>query len=256
MECTDGHYTDDDGNCYDCGLTGCAVCLFAGGNGDSSQVTDDPLDVLNTGASGGYITTQSPITCKECVDGYYMNNQDQCAECGVTNCAVCDIDGDCEECSSGYSLDDDGACTGCIDNCIDCTGDVTTCKRCADNYELVEDDGTCGEIDNDCGSYCSICGAQGICKQCMVAYYKDDSNDCVACMDNCAECTSATTCSECEQGSGYDNGACELYSDALEYCEEMIRDNVFSEGTECQCEGWECSAIVDTTTTAPLRGRQ
>lgn len=240
LECTDGHYSDEDGNCFDCNLDGCAVCLLAEGGGGDQTSTTDP----------------NSYSCKECSDGYYMNNEDLCSQCEVTNCAVCSLDGSCEECADGYSITDDGACSGCIDNCIDCTGDIDSCKRCADNYEVLED-GTCGSIGVDCGDDCYICGAQGICKQCMNTFYKKADSTCAACMDNCGSCTNANDCSECETGYGYDNGACSAYSDALAYCDEMIKDNVFSEGTECVCEGWECAAVEDTTTTTlGVRGRE
>jgi len=239
LECTDGHYLTDDGVCMDCDLEGCAVCLLAEGGGGDQTSTDDP----------------NSYSCKECSDGYYMNNNDLCSTCDITDCAVCSLDGSCEECDNGYSLSD-GSCVGCIDNCIDCTGDVDSCKRCSDNFEVLED-GTCGEIDNDCDANCLVCGAQGICKQCMNTYYKDSSSACQACMDNCGSCTSDSTCSECTSGYGFDNGQCSPYSDALEYCDLQIKDNVFSEGTVCVCEGWECAAVEDTTTTTlNVRGRQ
>lgn len=252
LECTDGHYIDDDGVCNDCNLDGCAVCLMAGDadTGSETNPTDPPVDGGDDGVTEPPAATLATLnigefTCKQCSDGYYMNHNDLCSECTITNCDVCSIDGDCEECANGYSLSD-GTCTGCIDNCIDCTGDLDSCKRCADNYEVLED-GTCGEVDNDCGDNCYVCGAQGVCKQCMNTFYKDSDSTCVACMDNCGSCTSDSSCSECTSGYGYNNGACEAFSDALEYCDEQIKNNVFSDGTQCVCDGWECSAIEATT---------
>ena len=230
LECTDGHYMTDDGVCMDCSLEGCAVCLLQDG-------------------------VNATFSCKQCVDGYYSNSDDLCASCDIDNCMTCELDGSCGECEDGYALIG-GSCSACGDNCLDCTGDTSTCKRCDDGYEIAVADGTCGSVGNDCGINCYICGAQGICKQCMNMFYKDTDSECQPCMDNCATCSNGETCNECESGYGYtDTSGCEAYSDAVDFCATKIRDGEYSEGTECQCTQWECAAKVDTTE-APLNLRR
>jgi len=233
LECTAGHYQDDEGNCVDCDLTGCEVCLLQA----SADGTDDQY------------------SCKQCADGYYMNNEDLCSLCAVTNCGVCSLDGSCEECEDGYSLSDAGACTSCPDNCLDCTGDASACKRCDDNYEVL-DDGSCGATGEDCGNNCLVCGAQGVCKQCLNTYYRNDDGDCSSCLDNCGSCSTGTTCSECETGYGWvdETSSCDAYSDALEYCDDMIKQGVLDEDAVCECLGWECAEKAeDTTVSLQLR---
>ena len=224
LECTDGHYQDDSGSCNDCNLDGCATCLAAG----------------------------DEFTCKECTDGYYMNSNDLCAACTITECAVCNLEGACEECNDGFSLSS-GECTGCPQNCLDCTGDVDSCKRCADGYEVLTD-GSCGQLENDCGDNCLVCGAQGICKQCLNSYYRNSNSVCTSCMDNCGACNSGTTCNDCEVGYGWEDSSstCAAYTDPLEYCAAQIRDGVLSAGAECECTNWECAEKSET----PVRLRR
>ena len=100
------------------------------------------------------------------------------------------------ECDDGYFLDGNNQCQVCSFNCKTCITKSTNCISCNAGYFLPSPTGE-GEC-QPCGFGCSSCTTGG-CTGCYTKFFFEDNN-CLACLPNCATCTSNSTCLRCSDG--------------------------------------------------------
>ena len=143
----------------------------------------------------------SETTCvKECEEGFYENTESKTCEPCKENCKACDDPDTCTSCTSdkflykgncvvtcpSYTYPVEGKCEPCTNDCEVCSG-VDTCSKCKTyflyNQKCVE---TCPEK----------------------TFTTTNPNACKNCGENCAKCTSASSCTICDSGYYLLNGAC------------------------------------------------
>ena len=166
---------------------------------------DSCVDICNgVSCNSGYTTVSGTNTCcceseNQCGDFQVYNPTiqkcvDQVCPAGCTDMCI----NGCGACEEGRYLSyDTGLCPTCssaIANCEKCTSSASgvTCTSCASGYVLLS--GKCTKLQQ-----ITLCSS---------GQYKDSNGNCVDCPSGCAICTSATTCSSCEDGYTYLNGRC------------------------------------------------
>ncbi|KAH0576070.1 Cysteine-rich membrane protein 2 [Spironucleus salmonicida] len=189
------------------------------------------------------------VGCEACsLDG------PECVCQAAVHCAVCSADGDkCKSCVAGYQIDDKETCTNCainyvkigekcvkcqVDNCDTCSTDAQTCVKCKNNFvpngnkcDACRDNGPeclCGTAVNcaTCAPNADKCKscvgnfdpkATTPCTDCLDGFFKSDvsgKSTCTACSDKCTNCTSAVTCTACQDGFSVDGNKCVTCEDA------------------------------------------
>ena len=159
-------------------------------------------------------------TCDSCKDGYKFEGK-KCVPCKA------------EEFFSRAVAGQSGTCTPCMNNCLSCQ-DSTTCDNCAD-LTIFDT------------NQCTPCTAD--------KYYERDATvpgqgKCLPCGANCADCSTPTDCTSCEDQFIKDTanaGAC-VACDAHEFfkngaCEECTPNcdscKVAASSEECDVGGCE-----------------
>lgn len=93
-------------------------------------------DVCPETISAGCTNCQGDV-CTDCLDGYYLNDQGNCARC-QSDCSVCD-ESSCFACNEYFTLVD-LECVSCQDkHCMFCNPDPSVCSSCETDYELGSD---------------------------------------------------------------------------------------------------------------------
>ncbi|OMJ68866.1 hypothetical protein SteCoe_33558 [Stentor coeruleus] len=160
--------------------------------------------------SDGYIYNDNicvdpNITCPD----YYYNSFGLCLPCS-NNCVKCFDSTTCIKCEFSYSLIN-GICQNCLDfscqcgdKCEQCDNGV--CLKCIENVFLKN--GICVDqcsegdvIDNGicyCQDKCVIC-ANDTCVHCVTGYVPENGK-CVSCPENCFDCVTSNSCSQCIDG--------------------------------------------------------
>ncbi len=210
--CKDGYYKDKDNKCQPCSTTAnVATCAEPPKDSTGAYISGSTTQIKTcvagsyasdvcTSAISGCKTFLSPNKCKECVDGYYLDNY-VCTAC-TSPCAKCTKSSTgtvtCSLCQAGYYYDTaTSSCKNCIDGCAVCTTG-TSCTTCKPKYYAT-------------GSTCTACGAnQGpLDCNCPANYFWDKtSTDCSKCPDGCSVCSTSDTCTTCFSNFYMDNGVC------------------------------------------------
>ncbi|EGR31290.1 neurohypophysial n-terminal domain protein [Ichthyophthirius multifiliis] len=205
-ECQEGYYYDQDtrecascqtkfGNCLQCTQNSCSQCVT------------------------GYLILDSDTQCiKSTLIDKHIG--DHCHE----GCDICYLSGECMECLDGYYINleenEDTTCVICtskFDNCQRCT--KNSCTRCQAGYSKNNSDQCQKESTTDdnsvqygesCSQGCDICSQSGECLQCSDGFYEDSSvngnkvcNSCSSKFSNCQRCT-YSFCERCITRYSYD----------------------------------------------------
>ena len=119
-------------------------------------------------------------------------NSTGCFDC-FYRCQACIglLSNQCTSCAQNY-LFSNGTCTPCTQNCISCNAGV--CETCSSGYYLAQSTGTC----NACQEGAQTCTFSAV-QQCKSGYYLLNSV-CFFCVSNCLTCSTAYSCSQCQQG--------------------------------------------------------
>lgn len=131
--------------------------------------------------------------------------------CNVSNCQLCSSSNPliCTQCASAYYLADSSNLTCSQIQCLDTQYYDSSTLSCTCPYGTFL-------INNKC-VYCSIekcvaCNSGG-CTDCKTNYYVDQGG-CTRCSSNCFNCTSGSSCLECDYGySLQTSGACKKADD-------------------------------------------
>lgn len=152
----------------------------------------------------------SPLSCTDCLDGYYLNNF-QCKVCDASclkcvgtsmNCTSC-LDGKylklgicTDKCGLGFYINSGNVCYACPSQCTQCLS-ATNCISCQTGLYL--NAGACLACSGTCltckilSTNCTSCLSpkllqDGACvNSCSSNYYLQDTN-CIACPNGCAIC--------------------------------------------------------------------
>ncbi|XP_076469550.1 uncharacterized protein LOC143299914 isoform X3 [Babylonia areolata] len=167
--------------------------------------------------------------CDDCVDGRYGDMCDK--NCSTANCRRCDRDTgtgctectlnsnleppDCTECQDKYYKNTSNTCIPCSVNCVsqNCDKETGRCDDCVDGrYGDMCDKNcstaNCRRCDQGTGTVCTECTLNSNlkpqdCTECQDKYYKNTSNTCIPCSDNCVSqnCDKETgRCDDCVDG--------------------------------------------------------
>ena len=171
--------------------------------------------------------------CINCINGYYIDEQNMCAETG--NCAYSE-EGICLECSDNYFLDLDNNCVN-VKNCIHSISGY--CLECKDKYYFNKRNNTCvlaeGYFEN-----CKVGYDDWICIECKNDFYLNESDS--TCYSNKEEdyfykCKKteigADICIECIDG--YFLGTKDNKCSKIEGCSISEKENKCIECDENYC---------------------
>jgi proprotein convertase subtilisin/kexin type 5 len=187
----------------------------------------------------------SLVICSRCVDLYYLNANGRCLLCSaaIANCLICLDSANCTSCSATYSLVystvtnsyscivpyscNVSNCRQCLSSnssiCLECNGGYylassTSCAliQCLDTQYYDTSFSTClcpfgSYLRNKKCHYCNLpncisCNSAG-CIYCKVKYFPEEG-ECKQCTSKCNNCTSATSCLDCETGYTLQSGIC------------------------------------------------
>lgn len=197
-----------DTNCYNCSTNDadCIICnpgYKLDGNAGCILDCDDPKCTSCT----------NQTTCETCITGYYLSGS-TCVQCD-TNCSDCTSTNTCTQCEFGNGFLN-SACRACNDTyCYNCNDDYLNCILCIDGYELIED---CISV---ClhDSHCKECNISQGCELCDPGFYVHENGYCTLCgLLNCNECYNTDYCEACKDGYGFSNNSCLACSDNCYNC--------------------------------------
>ncbi|KAL7711930.1 hypothetical protein QTN25_010430 [Entamoeba marina] len=167
-------------------------------------------------------------TCKQCVDGYWLNKTTSTPSCDVCmdNCEKCSTSDSCNQCADGYYYDnaiDVPACVSCFDHCEKCN-DESTCNKCEDGYQASNDKQQCFVCNlENCDECVNLDGSQ--CFACDNNYFVNENTGlCEICaVDNCDQCSDdKNTCGSCSTGYKSVDGNCEACPTGCAKCSEDV----------------------------------
>ncbi|ELP85579.1 protein kinase domain containing protein, partial [Entamoeba invadens IP1] len=184
--------------------------------------------------------------CVSCEEGFYLNSNNTCESCGITNCTTCEFNGTCDMCTFDKTLTKNMTqCSECESNegCLNCLSDVVGCSVCREGYYLVD------HFCERCGNKCTRCDSSGNCVQCETGY-STQNGVCVAChyiQNHCSTCVSSSgLCTSCDLGYMILNTKCEecgTYYENSDYCNttsvQHCKANYFIKNAQCV----QCSVI-------------
>lgn len=233
LQCPEGYFKNDN-KCEKCSY-GCLICS----NFESCIKCEDNLIKFTekcvascpTGTTrvNDFCETCSDSTCEVCA----VNSPDICIKCstGILLGSTC-----VDVCPKGYFKNEDNSkCVECDPKCIDCVS-LAECKECNPEFELINSKckNTCdkGMIRNSEGD-CISCGSEnceacillngtpkciacsknilyeGNCiDSCPIGLY-EENDKCVNCQVGCKSCTSANSCTECNEYLFLNDGKCD-----------------------------------------------
>ena len=143
-KCYPHYYLTDQKQCNEIGITDCLE-----GKPDKCDKCNETVSYLNDQnkcskqPTNCLIFSQSEKQCTKCYPHYYLTDQKQCNEIGITDCLE-GKPGHCDKCDTGCDLNDDS--TNCIRKC---TATEPYCYECNDNYESFDYGATCTVMDED-----------------------------------------------------------------------------------------------------------
>ena len=107
---------------------------------------------------------KSANNCTSCIDGYFMNEIRECAQCDYSKCKTCSLNKEhCESCNDGlYLVKENNTCQNCDEHCETCSSgeedgnyNCLSCKNDTDSiykYRIYDDyNQTCVENCTDYG---------------------------------------------------------------------------------------------------------
>ena len=196
-KCKEG-YTNVNGNCEKCGeaINGCSTCSTI--NNVCYECSNDRYLSLGRCLTfnelipmcSNVTTEENEIVCKECIDGYYTE-EDKCVKCDIIdNCIECNNRTTCTKCTKGYKVSSSGQCEKeCeIKNCkVYKEGVNCKCNKCQEGYTLQNETtcSLCSEIFTDC-SLCSQ--TENKCLSCKSDQYYLEDNKCNLCSSKLSNC--------------------------------------------------------------------
>eukprot|EP00825_Cyclidium_porcatum_P024607 TRINITY_DN269_c0_g1_i1.p1 TRINITY_DN269_c0_g1~~TRINITY_DN269_c0_g1_i1.p1 ORF type:complete len:638 (-),score=99.30 TRINITY_DN269_c0_g1_i1:108-2021(-) len=213
------------------------------------------------------------------IPGYYWDGQ-KCEVCGDENC-YCTSYNECSSCESSYALFSSNYSS---DMCFQCKeDDASKCCVLAEDsrggqlkYTTLSTECSSGSIlfGHACIEYssaykCEAFTSYGRCKTCMSGYYLGPNSNCLACMDNCAECYGPKSCSQCSENYFFLDVTNAMTSDEMTtakaspfvcyqcgancLCNGVVTKNVRSDCDECitgyYLSGSQCVACNATCAT-------
>lgn len=223
---------------------------FMSGNIDQVATTK-----CTTTAGTNCLLFDSMGVCNSCVEGYYLNSNNQCAINPIepiVNCAVYASLTTCGQCDSGFHLNATEACIAdtVIDNCLtyNQSAKSTTCVACTPNFYRVNNGCVSRTNSNiiNCATYSTTAD---ICITCSGSNkLTNDSLACLAPVENCVSyaTSNATTinlqCAACDN-TYYLNPAtnvctagtvpsCQQYQTSSNVCTRCV-DGFYLSGTGC-----------------------
>ena len=134
---------------------------------------------------------------------------DKCLPCTIANCSICASKTRCSQCQPTYFVQrDDYGNSNCVIDCKAGTiksvqmNNYNTCENCPYGCASCPDTKTCGPCDADKPMrYKNTNSYESCVAFCPEYTFSTESNTCTNCLDNCLECSSATKCKTCGEGS-------------------------------------------------------
>ena len=102
------------------------------------------------------------VTCSECKEGYYRNNQGKCQSCNIDNCKTCQRSGmsfSCTTCKEGFTLTNN-QCQPNQNNNV-----------CDPGYYKNPSTSNCEQ----CPTHCAVCSDSATCSECFAPYTKTET---------------------------------------------------------------------------------
>ncbi|KAL4466190.1 hypothetical protein ABPG72_011068 [Tetrahymena utriculariae] len=240
LSCNDGFYLNNSNQCQPCQAP-CDNCI----NTATKCLSCSPSQNYNFDSSTNSCTLICDSSCKNCssannsssclscIDGFYLNNSNQCQPCQApcdncintaTKCLSCSpsqnynfdsstnsctliCDLSCKTCSSpnnsssclschdGFYLNNSNQCQLCQAPCGNCINNATKCLSCSpsQNYNFDLSTNSCTLI---CDSSCKTCSSannSSSCLSCNDGFYLNNSNQCQSCQAPCSNCINTAT---------------------------------------------------------------
>ena len=237
--CIEGYSVSSNGNCLPC-LSNCRQC------------------------SG----TQQGV-CLSCGKGFFLNTEGTCSVC-TEFCSSCNANG-CTECVAGYALTSDFQCAKkCTTPCASCsTTDPSSCFSCLAGYSYDQTTSTCIPVTSCAENVCNVCpfgyildvnscfqcnsncarcssGSKDTCTSCYDgSYLRTSDSTCVSCPTGCDTCTTAANCLTCSPGFTAQSSPVDSIVNCVQ-CESPCQQCIGDSQTCTSCafgfklEGWKC----------------
>lgn len=269
-KCQNGFYlviNNNDYDCEPCPISGCMDCQneehkctkclpgfyesYSTSGALSCKICNSDSTCKECATETGSATN---VICRECFDGFYLNDANKCVKCGPT-CSLCSSEDTCTKCADGYLLDNNACTTSCSPNCLSCEKTIDNCISCHKGFVL---NGTsCIQCPTGCKT-CEYQGSASICLECQDGYQKE-GEICTSCHESCATCYSESylACYTCAVGYYKYNVANwpDVYTGECRKCEEGLT-NCIECSSECiddnvdnnkPCGGFKCSKCGNGT---------
>lgn len=163
---------------------------------------------------------ESQTLCRNCLTGYFLENNVCRGFTVAVNCFVLNPAGGCRWCSSGFYAVN-GACVAIMATITNCRfyASATTCAECASGFILNSGQTACavGAIEN-----CDVFTTATECLSCVNSYWLNTAiRQCVATTSvlNCATYVSATQCARCLPSFSLRGNVCVGLAVPLNNCE-------------------------------------
>ncbi|KAL4500219.1 hypothetical protein ABPG73_011327 [Tetrahymena malaccensis] len=215
----DGKYCKQcDSNCLTCSEAktkcfSCGIGLYLNNDNICVQCNHDGYYIEGKKC----LPCNPELSCKQCTDNI------SCSECNFGKFIQSDNKNECDICKDGY-FTSGIYCKRCKENCNKCT-DLSNCINCADGF--FSKNGICILCSKDLK--CKTCKNEIVCTSCNITEYIQSNGYCGACQkgnyidgryckncqQNCIECSSQDTCTQCIEGYFLKSGNCEACNSSL-----------------------------------------
>ena len=239
-----GNLEYQSGQCLTCEVDNCMTCSANNVCAQTGCFPGYSINPTPTGVSDQCIVCNNPCltcfangSCQTCALPYSqvtLTQGNSCFLCADPNCVTCSSNqaGACTQCRARYSLAA-GACeSNCATGCSSCVNS-TFCNTCNSAYYYMGDNNTCVQCPN--APNCIQCNSSvpEMCLQCSPGYWTNSNGTCVACPAYCAQCTSATFCTQLLQPMGYVLVATSMTSNVVAACDPGCSTCSASNPQEC-----------------------
>lgn len=212
-----------------------------------SMTSCDSCSVSIPGCDYCFSDASNITKCATCENGYFLNQNNLCSICSVSNCLSCSIsDSICDICDTknGYWPNTDstqcGLCENLFQNCKNCAFDPvslkTICNSCEDGSFLS------GNLCTSCDTNCLTCSESAstclYCDSTQGLFLSSESTclSCVAVIPNCNLCFSGqnestsgpkTICLSCEDAycPNFITNTCDYCDNCEENCQKCTDPN-------------------------------